>query len=744
VNTIENHSIQEPEPEGGGINWADIVRMLFKHKGKLIVFSVLGFCAAAATYFMHTPIYESTSKIFIRYVEEISNVDTTSEGVRRPPPAVESVIGAEVEILQSWDLANEVVDQVTPAAITGNAADTSRADAAKRFIKGLEVSTPKGGRVITVTYRHPDPEVTVRALSTLVKLYQEKHVEIHRATKSRETARSRRTELTAKLNNLTEQIEQIKAENGISSLPDAAKGLNLRADELRAEAERSQSDLKEQIARVAELKRLGLVKENGADEGKATEGSAPGIEANAPVSQTIHLQYQSLIKQLTRLQDEEVKLLASYSRESAIVKASRRQIEELDAKRAALEKGNPSLLSLGPQFGAGAPIPPSIDPMVETVRLVTLTARVELLEKRQESMKSELRQFSGVSRRLHELERERDLQSEGLKQFAGSFQRTEFETPLAADQYDNIVVVQTSSPPAVALGKLMKLVAGLSVGGMGLGLVLIAFFELGINRTIQRPLELETRAGIPLMMQIPHVSNSRRHTLKLNGRKNGANGKEVVVSDIEAWSGGHFIRPYAEALRDRLELYFEQIGLARKPKLVGVASCSNGAGVSTIASGIAAALSEVGDGKVLLVDMNVAHAQVHPFFEGKPAASLADALEAGRKMESAAENLYLATAATSRGGGSMQLFPKRFYDMLPDFQASDFDYIIFDMPPMDESSLTLAMAGFLDKMLLVVEAGKDNRDTLKRAGTELVRARAKLAGVFNKGRSYGPKWLQEA
>lgn len=200
------------------------------------------------------------------------------------------------------------------------------------------------------------------------------------------------------------------------------------------------------------------------------------------------------------------------------------------------------------------------------------------------------------------------------------------------------------------------------------------------------------------------------------------------------------MRPYAEALRDRLVLYFEQIGLTRKPKLVGVASYSKGAGVSTIASGIAAALSEVGDGKVLLVDINSNNATVHPFFEGKPAASLMEALESGGKIGSVSRNLCLAKAPAPHGG----LFPKRFYDLMPNFQASEFDYIIFEMPPMDTSSLALALSGFMDKMLLVVEAERDNRDLVKRAGAELRQAKAKLSGVLNKTHSYGPKWLQEA
>ena len=90
----------------------------------------------------------------------------------------------------------------------------------------------------------------------------------------------------------------------------------------------------------------------------------------------------------------------------------------------------------------------------------------------------------------------------------------------------------------------------------------------------------------------------------------------------------------------------------------------------------------------------------------------------------------------------MQLIPKRFYDLVPHFKASSFDYIIFDMPPLSQSSATLAMATLMDKVLLVVEAGKSSQEVVKRAYAELAGAKAKVSAVFNKSRAYGPKWLQ--
>ena len=114
-------------------------------------------------------------------------------------------------------------------------------------------------------------------------------------------------------------------------------------------------------------------------------------------------------------------------------------------------------------------------------------------------------------------------------------------------------------------------------------------------------------------------------------------------SKLAPWEAGHFIRPYCDAIRDRLGLYFEVKHLTHKPKLVGVAGFSEAAGTSTLAAGLAASLSETNDGKVLLVDINLGPENVHPFFKGKPAYSLNTALKPDDTIASASQNLYLAT-----------------------------------------------------------------------------------------------------
>jgi len=265
-----------------------------------------------------------------------------------------------------------------------------------------------------------------------------------------------------------------------------------------------------------------------------------------------------------------------------------------------------------------------------------------------------------------------------------------------------------------------------------------------LNRTVGRPLELETRLHIPLMLSIPYA-NSRNGYMALPSNGSQAHPGALATKrhhpKLAPWEAGHFIRPYCDAIRDRLGLYFELNHLTHKPKLVGVAGFSEAAGASTLAAGLAASLSETNDGKVLLVDINLGPEEVHPFFKGKPAYSLTAALKPQTEIASASDNLYLATVGSSSAGGLAQLGLKRFFDMMPNMKASDFDYIIFDMPPLDQTSPTWGMAAFMDKLLLIVEAEKNNRDVIKRGYRKLVAERDNVAVVVNKARTYVPKLL---
>jgi succinoglycan biosynthesis transport protein ExoP len=265
--------------------------------------------------------------------------------------------------------------------------------------------------------------------------------------------------------------------------------------------------------------------------------------------------------------------------------------------------------------------------------------------------------------------------------------------------------------------------------------------ELILTEAIRRPSEIEKFVGISPLLSIPNMSRKQvRSASKANGKIDGRP-NDGGSKTIAPWDSSHFIRRYSEAIRDRLGLYFELHNLTHKPKLVGVAGLSRNSGASTLAAGLAAALSETDEGKVLLVDASLGPDKVHPFFKGKPAYAINDALAPIDQIDPASENLYLAKVGSSEFGLA-QLGLKRFFDLMPNLKASDFDYIIFDMPPLHQTSPTWGMAPFMDKMLVVVEAEKNTRGTTKHCYRKLVGERDNVSVVLNKARLYGPKSLE--
>jgi len=106
------------------------------------------------------------------------------------------------------------------------------------------------------------------------------------------------------------------------------------------------------------------------------------------------------------------------------------------------------------------------------------------------------------------------------------------------------------------------------------------------------------------------------------------------------------------------------------------------------------------------------------------------------------ENLYV-VEEISRGDKRPRVLPKRFAQLVPKFKASDYDYIIFDMPPVSQTSVTARLAGLVDMTLLVVESEKSNREVVRQAAALLAQSKATVGAVLNKTKKYVPSRLHQ-
>src|SRR5437762_4017988 len=601
---------RETQPHSG-MKLGDILFALFKRKLTIVVCAVLSILAAAALYRFYPPSYESQAKLLVRYVLERSGVDPVEaeKAAAASNNEGDRVIGAEMEILTSWDLAVQVAQAIGPRRLLPTTREPTESAAARSIISGLKVISDKGSNIILVSYKNANPEMATLVLQELLSRYFVKHLEVHRSAGAFDFVAQQTDQVRTRLNQTEDALKSLREKTGLAALKEGSAALTAEAAKTQEQLNAAEADLAEQ---------------------------------------------QALVNQI----------------------AEKKEKKGWRTKTSSSEKS----------------------PLSVKAQVAGTQAKVAAFKSRLRDIQQRTKQLAELAPQIEELERKREMDEANYKYFAASLEKARIDEALDPSKMPNISAVQRPSPPVLESKTRNKITLALAGGGLALGVALVLLRGLVLNRTVGRPLELETRLHIPLMLSIPY-SNGRNGHLALPPNGSPANPEALAARrrhpKLAPWEPGHFMRRYCDAIRGRLGFYFELNNLTHKPKLVGVAGFSKAAGASTLAAGLAASLSETDEGKVLLVDINLGPEEVHPFFKGKPAYSLTAALKPQTEIASASDNLYLATVGSSSTGGLAQIGLKRFFDMMPNMKASDFDYIIFDMPPLDQTSPTWGMAAFL-------------------------------------------------
>src|SRR5437868_6845338 len=733
------------EPESSNLNLRNILFAIFKWKRIILGFALLGIVAAAGIYFFYPAVYESDARLLVRYVLERSGVDPVDAisgqgGKSGTGISSDGVIAAEVSILTSWDLSVQVAEVLGPNRVLPGVKAPTVVGAAAAINSGLATTTAKGSNIIGVSYQNGRPEVATAVLNELVSRYFTKHLEVHRSAGAFDFVSQQSDQIRARLNQTEDALKVLKAKAGVMSLQDSMTSLGTQSSHLEEQLRAAENDLAEQQARVKQIERGGLpvdlTETNATKDNTKDNTPTPPVQASTKDTGD----YQALVTNLTKLRETELEMSAKYTPENVLVKMNQAHINDLENQKRNLEKKFPELATLRTASG-------QLDIRTERARLAGMKSKLDDLRRQKIELQDRMKQLADIGPQIASLERNKDLEEQNYKYYSGTLQKARVDEALDPSKMPNISAIQRPSPPGIVTKTRNKIALGLAGGGLASGICLALLFELVFNHSYKRRSEVELQLRSPVMLSIPYQGikkavNGRRRLPWKNGQRAAKETPDQSKASLAPWEVDHFIRPYSEAIRDRLGLYFELHGVTHKPKLIGVTGFGEGAGTSTLAAGVAAALSETGDGKVLLVDVNAANGDVHPFFAGRPAAALTTAIKPQAAITSTADNLYLATITRSGNNKSTHLGLKKFFALVPNLKASDFDYIIFDMPPINQTSPTIGLAALMDKVLVVVEAEKTHRDVVKRGYRELVGARADVAVVLNKTRSYGPNWLE--
>ncbi len=824
-----------PTPPNAPITLNDVYYVLFRHKWMILGFFAAAILAAGTLFLLLPKRYVSEAKLLVRYVQDTRNIAPGEKDpqVRTPDSRGETIINSEVEILTSLDLAEEVAEVLGPLKIlaktgittNGLTSDMLRHAAAAVIAnpKNLLVENPKNSSIIRVQFQHPDGAMVEPVLTNLISSYVQKHLAIHRGVGVMDDFLSKQIdELRSSLNTTEAELWNLKTNAGIISVEDSKKAFNDEIMKIQADLLAAEAELAERSAGAKEL-------------GKTQPATTNAVaELETPADQID--EYKRVCERLNAFRRSESTNTLRFRDENPIVKGIRAQIAEAETQKKQMETNFPKLATLNIPIASPNSQPSEargqfLDPLSEYARAKALEAKIKVLAEQLVKMRAGASAVDLAGTRILATQRKKDLDEASYRYYLSLREQAKADQALGPGRVTNISVVQAPSPPGIARTKNDKIVLGALAGLIALGLAIAFGLELFLDPRVKRPSEIESKLHLPLFLSIPFAPSTptldlnpalqtkpgrfhrllsifgktRLPALNLNpnpGRmtadKPGQEHQSSAIGDRPSPEGtpqplvapkpgiggsilnsqlstaNSQLNPYYAAIRDRLTMYFQSRNLLHKPKLVGVTSSGKGAGVTTLAAGLAASFSELGGGNVLLIDMGVPNGIVHPFLNGKKITTLREALVAqpalagqsvpaddtgtsagsdfasAKPVDSGAglppashpSNLVLAKANES-GEKSFSLVPAKLSALMPRLQASDYDYIIFDMPPVSSTSPTASLASMLDMTFLVLEAEKSNRDTAKRSISSLAASRANVAAILNKTRNYLPAWLHQ-
>jgi len=702
----------------------DLYYTFFRNKWKVILFFLAVIVIVAVVTFLSDEIYRSEARLLVRLGRETVTLDPTATTGTIIPVAQsrESEINTELEILKSQEIAEKVVDSVGLEAFISQLEEprkgllerlglttslNNRDAVVLSVMNNLGVEIQEASWIIRITYEAKGPQLAQKVLSSFIACYLEKHIDVHRTPGSYQFFAKESNQLRSKLVEAENQLRDLMNQTGISSLEEQQGVILGRIGTLQAGIDSAESELAASRAKVQQLQK-NLVETPDLVVTGATVG-LPNAAAD------------TMRARLYELQLLEQDLVSKFEPDSRQVQDVRRQIA---AAQALLDKESQARGTLTKGLNATYQEVKSAT-LTEQATVSSLQAKVNELKSKLEHAKTELKSLIDNSVKFASLTRDVEMQENNYLKYSENLEQARIDDALETGKISNINVVQPATLPVqpVRPRKAINLLLGLLLGIFG-GIA-IAFVSEYLDQSIKIPEEVEEKLQLPAIACIPRVQDNR-------------------ISSEARWDIPMSVKEHYEALKERLLL--SSGGSKKVPRVLAITSSHDDEGASTVAANLARVLTRPGDGDVLLIDADLRHPSIHRFFESRLSPGLSDILTDGQSFDSVVvpspvQNLHILSAGNINGNLSEIFDSERLTSLLHSIKKN-YQFVVIDLPAVNEASWTLRVARLCDGVGLVIEAERSCWEVVERTKELLVQSKANIIGaIINKRRFYIPRWL---
>jgi succinoglycan biosynthesis transport protein ExoP len=379
-------------------------------------------------------------------------------------------------------------------------------------------------------------------------------------------------------------------------------------------------------------------------------------------------------------------------------------------------------------------------------QIAMLKNREDILARQMGELMQKNREVPAVELGLQRLQRDAKVNDDLL-----TLLKTKHQEALIKESegVEEVALVRPATDPGKPVGSntLNTMLVGALLGLM-LGLVL-AFVQETLDTSIGTIEDVESYLDVKVLGIVPHI-DPRESMERLLERRPGLAQMDPEALQSHALLITHFDpkSPVAEAYRTlRTNIQFQR--MERGGKVLVVTSPTLQEGKTTTIVNLALTMAQSGQ-KTLLIGANMRRPSIYRFFgiAREPGLSdilvgnapwrdcvrgVADILMGRFEMEDimaspGLDNLHIIEAGPIPANPSELLSTAAMRDFLQAVSA-EYDIVLIDTPPILPVTDSAIVAGQVDGVLLVYQAGKVGRLVLKRAKAHLESARAKVWGI---------------
>jgi capsular exopolysaccharide synthesis family protein len=699
------------EPESGGL--IEYWRILRRRKGTLILIASVGAILGFLVTLPQTAIYQvRTSLEIVALNQNFLNIKE-SNPLNDSGTSVDTTdIQTQIKILQSESLIDRVLAKLKsgPKSDSTAAPETTRI-AAWRKLLNLPDSEPTDPREQSISYAKKHYKVRASGQTRIVEI----------------TVDSMNRQIAADFaNTLTSEFIEQNLESRWQTTQHTSEWLSRELDDMRVRLEKSEDRL-QAYAREAGLLFTGDQKNNVSEEkllqvqqalsaaqtdriakqSRWEMANSSPAEALPDVLNDITLRdYQA---KLTELNRQIAELHASYTNESPKVQKVQAQLATIET---ALSTERADILKR---------IKNEYDEALRRESLLTAGYSKQRTTVTGESGKSV--QYDIMK---HEVESNRQLYDAMLQQLKQA-------TLASALRASNIRVVDRAKLPNHPYRPDIPISTALGLlSGMVLGAAFVIMQERA-DRSIQSPGETQFFLNIPELGVVPAENAGTRFRIRYVSGSSAAKERKALTEnaspednpsnlpalpsrvELSTWQRKPSV--VAESFRATLVSILFSGENGSRPRVMVITSANPADGKSTVVSNLGIAVAEVNQ-KVLLIDADLRKPRLHDIFNLKNDNGLSDLLRSKETVTAALQgaiqqthvpDLYVLTSGSKTSAATSLLYSNRMPELLQKLRK-EFETIFIDTPPMLEIPDARVMGRMVDRVIMVVRAGKTTRD----------------------------------